>query len=71
MVEKVTEHFRRENTVIDIDSARVLFDDGWGLLGASNTQPGLVPRFEALSESRLTQIRDYVESSQASIQEHL
>ena len=26
------------------------FDDGWGLVRASNTQPALVLRFEALSE---------------------
>jgi phosphomannomutase / phosphoglucomutase len=71
VVEKVTEHFRKENTVIDIDGARVLFDDGWGLVRASNTQPALVLRFEALSESRLTQIRDHVESTLASIQENL
>jgi phosphomannomutase / phosphoglucomutase len=71
VVEKVTEHFRKENTVIDIDGARVLFDDGWGLVRASNTQPALVLRFEALSESRLTQIRDHVESALASIQENL
>ena len=71
VVNKVTEHFRRENTVIDIDGARVLFDDGWGLVRASNTQPALVLRFEALSEWRLTQIRDHVESTLASIQENL
>ena len=71
VVEKVTEHFRKENTVIDIDGARVLFGDGWGLVRASNTQPALVLRFEALSESRLTQIRDHVESTLASIQENL
>jgi len=71
VVDKVTEHFRRENTVIDIDGARVLFDDGWGLVRASNTQPALVLRFEALSEWRLAQIRDHVESTLASIQENL
>jgi len=49
--------------VIDIDGARVLFDDGWGLVRASNTQPALVLRFEALSEKRLTEIRQIVESA--------
>jgi len=71
LVEKVTDHFRSKNTVIDIDGARVLFDDGWGLVRASNTQPALVLRFEALSESRLAQIKDHVESTLASIQKNL
>ncbi len=71
VVEQVTEHFRKTNTVIDIDGARVLFDEGWGLVRASNTQPALVLRFEALSEERLAQIRKTVESTLASIQKSL
>ncbi|MEE4356559.1 MAG: phosphomannomutase/phosphoglucomutase [Desulfococcaceae bacterium] len=61
IVEKVTEYFRERYSVIDIDGVRVLFDDGWGLLRASNTQPALVLRFEALSEKRLEEIRNLVE----------
>ncbi|MBU4419588.1 MAG: phosphomannomutase, partial [Proteobacteria bacterium] len=62
VVKKVTEYFRKRYKVIDIDGVRVLFDDGWGLVRASNTQPVLVLRFEAMSEKRLTEIRDIVES---------
>lgn len=40
--------------IVDIDGARVSFDDGWWLLRASNTQPALVLRCEALSEDGLT-----------------
>ena len=40
---------------------RVLFGDGWGLIRASNTQPVLVTRFEALTPERLTAIRDEME----------
>ena len=57
VVEKVTDYFRSREEVIDIDGARVLFGDGWGLVRASNTQPALVLRFEALSEERLGVIR--------------
>jgi len=32
--------------VIDVDGARIVFDDGWGLVRASNTQPVLVLRYE-------------------------
>jgi len=62
VVTAVTEHFRQEYDVIDIDGVRVLFDDGWGLVRASNTQPALVLRFEALTETRLNEIRTLVES---------
>ncbi|RLC10171.1 MAG: phosphomannomutase [Deltaproteobacteria bacterium] len=62
VVEKVTEYFREHYNVIDIDGVRVLFDDGWGLVRASNTQPALVLRFEAISEERLAEIRGLVES---------
>lgn len=65
LVEKVTEHFRQLYNIIDIDGVRVLFDDGWGLVRASNTQPALVLRFEALSEQRLSEIRNLVESALA------
>ena len=62
VVARVTEYFRQREKVIDIDGVRVLFDDGWGLVRASNTQPALVLRFEALSENRLEQIRGMVEA---------
>jgi len=47
--------------VVTIDGIRVRFDDGWGLVRASNTQPALVLRFEANSQDRLTTIRAYLE----------
>jgi phosphomannomutase/phosphoglucomutase len=43
--------------VVDIDGARVQWSDGWGLVRCSNTQPILVLRFEAQSESRLGEIQ--------------
>ena len=47
----------REGEKITIDGLRVNFDDGWGLLRASNTTPKLVLRFEANSPERLNEIR--------------
>jgi phosphomannomutase / phosphoglucomutase len=47
--------------VVTIDGIRVRFDDGWGLVRASNTQPALVLRFEANSLDRLNTIRAYLE----------
>lgn len=40
-----------------IDGIRADFNDGWGLLRASNTQPVIVLRFEANTPDRLEQIR--------------
>jgi len=57
IVEKLTEDFKKEYEVIDVDGARVLFDGGWGLIRASNTQPVVVLRFEARDEALLEEIR--------------
>jgi len=42
---------------------RVLFEEGWGLVRASNTQPVLVMRFEARRPELLDQYRKEVESA--------
>ncbi len=47
--------------VVTLDGVRISFDDGWGLIRASNTQPALVLRFEASSPERLQAIRTYLE----------
>ena len=61
LVREAQEHFRRSHKVIDVDGARVLFGDGWGLLRASNTQPVLVARYEAKTAERLEEIRNEIE----------
>src|SRR5512134_1923216 len=53
--------------VVTIDGVRAIFDDGWGLIRASNTQPALVLRFEATSPERLTAIRAAVEGELAAV----
>jgi phosphomannomutase/phosphoglucomutase len=57
IVADLAKEFKKEHRVIDVDGARVIFDDGWGLIRASNTQPVLVLRFEASSEASLEEIR--------------
>jgi len=61
IVADAVRHFAREHEVVDVDGARVLFGDGWGLIRASNTQPVLVARFEARSAERLAEIRGEME----------
>jgi len=61
VVEKVKEDLRQSFSIIDVDGVRVQFRDGWGLVRASNTQPALVLRFEALTEKRLQEIKNLME----------
>ena len=62
LVSAALEHFRASHEVVDVDGARILFRDGWGLLRASNTQPVIVARFEARSTEGLEAIRGEVEA---------
>jgi phosphomannomutase/phosphoglucomutase len=62
VVERIAEEFAKTNEVITIDGARILFENGWGLVRASNTQAILVLRFEADSEENLARIRETVET---------
>ncbi len=43
------EGFPRIKEIIDVDGVRVIFENGWGLVRASNTTPILVTRFESQS----------------------
>jgi len=56
IVQKIGDFFRQKHEVIDVDGARVLFEHGWGLIRASNTQPVLVLRFEAKTKDELKEI---------------
>ena len=57
VVSEALVYFKEKYDVISVDGVRILFGDGWALLRASNTQPVIVVRFEARSESRLMEIR--------------
>jgi phosphomannomutase/phosphoglucomutase len=63
VVARVTEHFQRSHSVIDVDGVRVLFEHGWGLLRASNTQPVLVMRFEASTPEQLALYQGEMETA--------
>lgn len=63
VVAAVAEKFTKTHRVIDVDGVRVLFEQGWGLLRASNTQPVLVMRFEASSSALLEQYRAEMEAA--------
>lgn len=63
VVAAVCNEFKAENyDVNDIDGARITFEDGWGLVRASNTTPVLVTRYEATSEARMKEIQELIEN---------
>jgi phosphomannomutase/phosphoglucomutase len=69
LVEKVKDNFRQRYPIIEVDGVRVLFDHGWGLVRASNTQPALVLRFEAETTEQLEEYRQEVEQTVARLRE--
>lgn len=52
--------FDKQYEVIDIDGAKVILPDGWGLVRASNTTPTLNLRFEADSPESLEKVKKIV-----------
>ena len=63
VIDRVVAHFKASKyKVVDVDGVRVIFEKGWGLARASNTQPVLVMRFEAENAGLLKEYRAAVEA---------
>ena len=60
IVQELKDYFKGKYETIDVDGIRILFEDGWALIRASNTQPLLVLRFEAKSKHRMEEIKKIV-----------
>ncbi|VVC00516.1 Phosphoglucomutase/phosphomannomutase [uncultured archaeon] len=59
-VEKAKAYFKKADgveEVIEVDGARVVFGEGWGLIRASNTQPKLILRFEGRTKPGLEKVK--------------
>ena len=58
-IEKVKQNKQELNytDLIEIDGLRINFENGWGLVRASNTSPVLVTRFEANTQEELENIK--------------
>jgi phosphomannomutase/phosphoglucomutase len=74
VVDRAKENFLRGNDmpqkpreVITVDGVRAVFEKGWGLIRASNTQPVLVMRFEASDPASLESIKVMMEQKVTSI----
>lgn len=58
VVNKVLEYVKEKGyEYSDIDGVRVTFENGWGLVRASNTGPNLTLRFEATTEEYLEELK--------------
>ena len=62
VVERVKAYYLGRREFVDVDGVRLLFEHGWGLVRASNTQPILVLRFEADTSGHLDEYRREVEA---------
>ena len=71
IVRRLTAEFKQTNEVIDIDGARILFENGWGLVRESSTQAMLILRFEANTEENLQEIQSIVETKLQTIIDNL
>lgn len=60
VVEKLAEKFRGSGEVVEIDGVKVLMDNSWFIVRASNTQPALVLRWEAGNEKEFKRLGKFV-----------
>jgi len=68
IVKKISENLKKSgHQIIDVDGVRVIFEDGWWLLRASNTQPALVLRCEAYTDEGLEKKMIHVKSELSKI----
>jgi phosphomannomutase/phosphoglucomutase len=47
IIDEVTDNLKEKYEVVTLDGVRAQFENGWGLVRASNTQPAITLRFEA------------------------
>ena len=62
-------NFPKIQNIITVDGVRVEFENGWGLIRASNTTPVLVARFEATDEDSKRNYQKAMEAALKSCQE--
>ena len=60
IVKELKDYFKKKFETIEVDGIRILFEDGWALIRASNTQPIIVLRFEAKTKEKMEEIKKIV-----------
>jgi phosphomannomutase/phosphoglucomutase len=55
IIDAVRDQLQGQYEVVTVDGARAIFENGWGLVRASNTQPAITMRFEAFTNAQLVE----------------
>jgi len=71
LLENPPHDFPKIKNIIDVDGVRINFEQGWGLVRASNTTPVLVTRFESTDESLAKLYEEAVNKLILDAKEHL
>jgi phosphomannomutase/phosphoglucomutase len=67
IIDDMVAELQKNYKVITLDGARAEFDNGWGLVRASNTQPAITMRFEAYNNQQLV---EYMTIFKALLEKH-
>ncbi len=67
IIDQMTAALQKDYEVITVDGARAVFEHGWGLVRASNTQPAITMRFEAYNQQQLV---EYMQRFKALLDQH-
>ncbi len=65
ITKEIVDYFKNSNLenikeIVDIDGVRVIFNNGWGLIRNSNTQPALIVRAEGTSPEARDEIKEII-----------
>jgi phosphomannomutase/phosphoglucomutase len=55
IIDEIKTVLAKDYEIVDVDGVRALFENGWGLLRASNTQPAITMRFEAYTRPQIVE----------------
>jgi phosphomannomutase/phosphoglucomutase len=55
IIDDIRDELSKNYEVVALDGARAIFENGWGLVRASNTQPAITLRFEAYNNQQLVE----------------
>jgi len=55
IIDDIKNDLAQDYEIIDVDGARAVFEQGWGLVRASNTQPAITMRFEAYDRAQVAE----------------
>lgn len=67
IIDEITDILSKDFEIFTLDGVRAKFENGWGLVRASNTQPAITLRFEAYTRP---QIVEYMERFKALLDKH-